>query len=110
MTEQISNYRKYFNIDEDVAYLNSAYMGLLPKESVLRGSQGFELKSKSWKIHWEDFYIRPENTRKLFSKLINADTDSIFFTPVKDETDLSIRVIISLSISFGEAPFHATLT
>tara|TARA_B000000532_G_scaffold28681_1_gene19690 strand:- start:10124 stop:11278 length:1155 start_codon:yes stop_codon:yes gene_type:complete len=81
MTEQISNYRKYFNIDEDVAYLNSAYMGLLPKESVLRGSQGFELKSKSWKIHWEDFYIKPENTRKLFSKLINADTDSIFFTP-----------------------------
>ena len=71
----------YFNIDEDVAYLNSAYMGLLPKESVLRGSQGFELKSKSWNIHWEDFYIRPENTRKLFSKLINADTDSIFFTP-----------------------------
>ena len=45
MTEQISHYRKYFNIDEDVAYLNSAYMGLLPKESVLRGSQGFELKS-----------------------------------------------------------------
>ena len=70
MTEQISHYRKYFNIDEDVAYLNSAYMGLLPKESVLRGSQGFELKSKSWNIHWEDFYIRPENTRKLFSKLI----------------------------------------
>ena len=81
MTEQISHYRKYFNIDEDVAYLNSAYMGLLPKESVLRGSQGFELKSKSWNIHWEDFYIRPENTRKLFSKLINGDTDSIFFTP-----------------------------
>ena len=53
MTEQISHYRKYFNIDEDVAYLTSAYMGLLPKESVLRGSQGFELKSKSWNIHWE---------------------------------------------------------
>ena len=81
MTEQISHYRIYFNIDEDVAYLNSAYMGLLPKESVLRGSQGFELKSKSWNIHWEDFYIRPENTRKLFSKLINADIDSILFKP-----------------------------
>ena len=56
-----------------MAYLNSAYMGLLPKESVLRGSQGFELKSKSWNIHWEDFYIRPENTRKLFSKLIDKE-------------------------------------
>ena len=78
MTEQISHYRKYFNIDEDVAYLNSAYMGLLPKESVLRGSQGFELKSKSWNIHWEAFYIRPENTRKLFCKENCRHSDNIF--------------------------------
>ena len=81
MTNQTSNYRKYFNIDQDVAYLNSAYMGLLPKESVVKGTKGFDLKSKSWNIHWEDFYKKPENTRKLFSKLINADINSIFFTP-----------------------------
>ncbi|MBC78076.1 MAG: aminotransferase [Chloroflexi bacterium] len=81
MLEKTPDYREYFNIDDNISYLNSAYMGLLPKSSVQKGNYGFELKSKSWEIQWNDFYDKPENTRKLFSKLINADNDSVFFVP-----------------------------
>ncbi|MEC7837905.1 MAG: aminotransferase class V-fold PLP-dependent enzyme [Chloroflexota bacterium] len=81
MIKKHLNYRKYFNVEKNIAYLNSGYMGLLPKKSITKGSEGFELKSKSWEIHWEDFYDKPENTRKIFSKLINSDSDSVFFTP-----------------------------
>ena len=81
MIKKLPNYREYFNVEKNIAYLNSGYMGLLPKKSISKAIEGFELKSKSWEIHWEDFYGKPENTRKLFSRLINSDTDSVFFTP-----------------------------
>ncbi len=74
-------HRDLFNLDKNIVYLNSAYMGLLPKESVARGSEGLEFKSKAWEIEWKDFYKIPENTRQLFAKIINSDTDSIFFVP-----------------------------
>ena len=81
MINEESKYRKYFNIEENIAYLNSGYMGLLPIKSVSEGSEGFNMKSRSWEIQMDDFYDKPEKTRNLFSKLINADSDSIFFIP-----------------------------
>ena len=81
MTLKAPNYREYFNIDPNISYLNSAYMGLLPKKSVQKGSDGFSLKSRAWEIQLSDFYTKPENTRKLFSNLVNANIDSVFFVP-----------------------------
>ena len=81
MTNILSSYREHFNLDEKTAYLNSAYMGLLPKKSIQKGLEGFELKSKAWEIKWKDFYTKPENIRNIFSNIINSDSDSIFFTP-----------------------------
>ena len=81
MTNILSSYRENFNLDEKTAYLNSAYMGLLPKKSIQKGLEGFELKSKAWEIKWKDFYTKPENIRNIFSNIINSDSDSIFFTP-----------------------------
>ena len=81
MTLDLHKIRNEFNLDNNIAYLNSAYMGLLPKSSIFSGSEGFELKSRSWKIQWEDFYKKPENTRKIFANLINSDNNSIFFVP-----------------------------
>ena len=81
MKNILSSYREHFNLDEKTAYLNSAYMGLLPKKSIQKGFEGFELKSKAWEIKWNDFYTKPENIRNIFSNIINSDSDSIFFTP-----------------------------
>ena len=81
MINEESKYRKYFNIEENIAYLNSGYMGLLPIKSVSEGSDGFNMKSRSWEIQMDDFYDKPEKARNLFSKLINADSNSVFFTP-----------------------------
>ena len=81
MTLDLHKIRNEFNLDNNIAYLNSAYMGLLPRSSIISGSEGFELKSRSWKIQWEDFYKKPENTRKIFANLINSDNNSIFFVP-----------------------------
>ena len=81
------NHKNLFNLDEKIVYLNSAYMGLLPKESVARGTEGLEFKSKAWEIEWEDFYTIPENTRRLFANIINSDTNSIFLF-LQQVTDL----------------------
>ena len=59
MTLDLHKIRNEFNLDNNIAYLNSAYMGLLPRSSIISGSEGFELKSRSWKIQWEDFYKKP---------------------------------------------------
>jgi len=81
MNDNKTNHKDLFNLDKKIVYLNSAYMGLLPKDSVAKGVEGLEFKSKAWEIEWKDFYAAPENTRKLFSNIINSDTNSIFFIP-----------------------------
>ena len=81
MNDNKTNHKDLFNLDRKIVYLNSAYMGLLPKDSVAKGIEGLEFKSKAWEIEWKDFYAAPENTRKLFANIINSDTNSIFFIP-----------------------------
>jgi len=81
MNDNKTNHKDLFNLDRKIVYLNSAYMGLLPKDSVAKGIEGLEFKSKAWEIEWKDFYAAPENTRKLFANIINSDTNSIFFVP-----------------------------
>ena len=81
MNDNKTNHKDLFNLDRKIVYLNSAYLGLLPKDSVAKGIEGLEFKSKAWEIEWKDFYAAPENTRKLFANIINSDTNSIFFVP-----------------------------
>jgi|TARA_B110000263_G_scaffold6249_1_gene5390 selenocysteine lyase/cysteine desulfurase len=77
----LENYRDKFDLSDDITYLNSAFMGLLPIESAKAGYKGIDLKSNAWKIHTKDFYNPPERVRKLASELLFCDDSDIFFIP-----------------------------
>lgn len=73
--------RALFDIPEDVAYLNSAYMGPMPKLAVAAGERGLRAKLTPWTITPADFFTESEAVRTSFAKLVNATADDIALVP-----------------------------
>lgn len=73
--------RALFDIPEDVAYLNSAYMGPMPKLAVAAGEAGMRAKLQPWTIAPVDFFTESEAVRALFAQLVNATADDIALVP-----------------------------
>lgn len=86
MTQQtaiqlLPSQRAQFDIPEDVAYLNSAYMGPMPKVAVAAGERGMRAKLNPWTITPADFFTESESVRGLFAKLVNATPDDVALVP-----------------------------
>ncbi len=77
----IPNQRHLFDIPDDVAYLNCAYMSPLLKMAVTAGEGGIRSKARPWTITPRDFFARSEHTRSLFARLIGATGDDIAIVP-----------------------------
>lgn len=73
--------RTLFDIPADVAYLNSAYMGPMPKVAVAAGERGMRAKLNPWTITPADFFTESESVRGLFAKLVNATADDVALVP-----------------------------
>lgn len=73
--------RALFDIPEEIAYLNSAYMGPMPKSAVAAGEAGMQAKLQPWKIAPVDFFTESEAVRGLFARLVNAAADDIALVP-----------------------------
>ena len=73
--------RQLFDIPDDVAFLNCAYMSALPKASVTAGEAGLRRKSRPWTIAPKDFFTGSEAVRAAFARLINARADDIAIIP-----------------------------
>ena len=73
--------RHLFDIPDDVAFLNCAYISPLPKASLAAGEDGLRRKSRPWTIVPADFFTTSEAVRALFAGLVNADADDIAFAP-----------------------------
>lgn len=73
--------RALFDIPEDVAYLNSAYMGPMPKLAVEAGEAGMRAKLNPWTIAPVDFFTESEAVRGLFAGLVNATAEDIALVP-----------------------------
>jgi selenocysteine lyase/cysteine desulfurase len=73
--------RHLFDIPDDVAFLNCAYMSPLPKNSVAAGEAGLRRKSHPWSIAPGDFFTGSEVVRGLFARLVNARADDIAIIP-----------------------------
>lgn len=80
-TQLLPSQRALFDIPEDVAYLNSAYMGPMPKLAVEAGERGMRAKLNPWTIMPADFFTESESVRGLFAKLVNATADDIALVP-----------------------------
>jgi len=77
----ISCQRHLFDIPEDIAYLNCAYMSPLMKEVVTTGQEATQRKARPWEIKAEDFFPDVDEGRRLFATIIGANTDDIAIIP-----------------------------
>jgi selenocysteine lyase/cysteine desulfurase len=91
----IPSQRHLFEIPDDVAYFNCAYMSPLPKASVAAGERGLARKVRPWTITPDDFFNASEAVRARFAGLINAAPDDVAFAP---------------AVSYGMAQAAANIT
>jgi selenocysteine lyase/cysteine desulfurase len=79
----ISCQRHLFDIPDDVAYLNCAYMSPLPLASVEAGRLAIARKARPWTIAPPDFFAGPQAARDLFAKLLGppATPDDVAIIP-----------------------------
>jgi selenocysteine lyase/cysteine desulfurase len=81
MPEPIPGQRHLFDLPDEVAYLNCAYMSPILKRAAEVGAQAIGRKLRPWRIRAEDFFTESERARALFAQLLGADTDAIALVP-----------------------------
>ena len=73
--------RHLFDIPEDVAYLNTAYMSPLLTSVVSAIDSGSRLKANPWKLKISNFFDDIEEARDLFSTLMHTVASNIAIIP-----------------------------
>ena len=73
--------RALFEIPDDVAYLNCAYMSPLMRSVRAAGERGVARKSAPWELRASDFFTGTEEARGLFAALIGVAADDIAIVP-----------------------------
>jgi selenocysteine lyase/cysteine desulfurase len=81
MPDLIPCQRHLFDLPDDVAYLNCAYMSPLLKRAAEVGAEAIDRKLRPWRIHAEDFFTDSERARLLFAELLDAEADAIALVP-----------------------------
>ncbi len=81
MPAPIPSQRHLFDIPADIAWLNCAYMGPLPRAAVAAGERANRAKANPWTIGPADFFSAAEEARGLFARLIGAMADDIAIVP-----------------------------
>jgi selenocysteine lyase/cysteine desulfurase len=73
--------RGLFEVPEDVAYLNCAYMS--PQMRTVReaGERALARRSRPWEIGPEDFFEESEEARNLFARLVGGDAEGVALIP-----------------------------
>ncbi len=77
----IANQRHLFDIPDEVAYLNCAYMGPLMRSAVEAGDCGIRAKARPWGISPDDFFAPGECAREQFARIIGADAEGVALVP-----------------------------
>lgn len=73
--------RALFSIPEDHCYLNSAFMGPLPRPVEQAGAAALTARASPIRLTSKDFFEPAERTRALCAQLVNADPERIAFIP-----------------------------
>jgi selenocysteine lyase/cysteine desulfurase len=74
---KLPSQRRLFDIPEDIAYLNCAYMSPLMTKVRDAVVQGLDRKRHPWEIKAEDFYTGSDRLRSAFAELIHARPDDV---------------------------------
>ncbi len=70
-----------FDVPEDVAYLNCAYMSPQLRAAREAGEEALALKSRPWKITPQDFFEESEKARDLFARICGGVPDGVAIIP-----------------------------
>lgn len=73
--------RHLFDIPDDVAWFNTAYMSAQLKAATDAGVAGISRKARPWEIAPSDFFSLTEEARAAFAGLIGARADEIAIVP-----------------------------
>lgn len=75
--------RALFDLPDDVAYLNCAFMGPIPTFGLEAGLMGLARKSRPWTIAVDDFTVPVDQLRGRFAELLGVpgDLDGVAITP-----------------------------
>lgn len=81
MSVVLGSQRELFEIPDDIAYLNCAYMS--PQLRAVRaiGEEAVARKSRPWEISPRDFFENSETARKLFAQLVGGDPEGVAIVP-----------------------------
>lgn len=77
----ISCQKDFFNIPDEITYLNCAYMSPLANSVMAAGFAGVRRKSMPWEVKPQDFFEDAERLRTLFAKLVDASADDVALVP-----------------------------
>ena len=73
----IPNQRHLFDIPDDIAYFNCAYMSPQLKAVRAAGHAGVDRKTSPWSLTPADFFTESETARGLFAKLVGGRADDV---------------------------------
>ncbi|MFT5446742.1 MAG: selenocysteine lyase/cysteine desulfurase [Gammaproteobacteria bacterium] len=73
--------RHLFDIPDDIAYFNCAYMSPLMHQVVGAGQSAVARKAQPWRITPEDFFTDSDYARGLFARLVGSEADNIAIIP-----------------------------
>ncbi len=77
----IPSQKHLFDIPDDIAYLNTAYMSPLMNSVINAIDEGARLKARPWKIQVRHFFDDVDRARALFAKIVNAPAERIAIIP-----------------------------
>lgn len=77
----IPSQRHLFEIPDEIAYLNCAYMAPQMKAVSAAGVEGLKRKANPWRISAQDFFSEAAEARRLFAELIGASAADVAIVP-----------------------------
>ncbi|MCF6221715.1 MAG: aminotransferase class V-fold PLP-dependent enzyme [Robiginitomaculum sp.] len=77
----LKNQRHLFDMPDDIAYLNCAYMSPLMTPAVDAAGQGIQYKVQPWTYGGSSFFTYTEQLRALAAKMINTKSDNVALVP-----------------------------
>lgn len=76
------SFRDHFDLPRDLAYLNCAYMGPMPRTAAAAGKAAYDRRMRPWEMGIQDqFFDQPEALRAEAAKLFGAAADDIALVP-----------------------------
>ena len=77
----LGDQRDLFEVPDDIAYLNCAYMSPQLRSAREIGEAAVARKSRPWEITPDDFFEGSEEIRALFARLVGGDTNGVAIIP-----------------------------